>query len=670
MAKRVKRGTLFSGYVFGAGLLLGLVGSVARVSEAAPPSSWVLGGYLPSNPSEKVYVTVSGAKIASVSATKPPNVLVDTDDLIFPGLIDMHSHIKYNVLPLWSLATGEFLNRFEWRTVFGPYKAAVHDAMVPIKGDTVCAAVRWAELKALSGGVTSIQGIGGDSKCAIAFGIHNLEIPGEYGGTGKIRAMTDMIMPDLIGSVFMPLIEPKMKSGMSYDQAYKAVLAKAGVATWIQAFVTKPHDVPNGLKLMVGQTFDTAGSTPASFDSAKTRIMDALQLAPFNMKLKAAGDEFTAMRTFLFGTGKDGFVTAPAKKSTAYDFLSKGGVLTIRPSNLRRYIGMFEIAIRQSALKYYQSPDSMAIIAHLAEGGRSDRYNKEEFQYAKMYDLTQSGLVIIHGVGMSSEDFATAKSKNISIVWSPFSNLLLYGETLDVAAAKAAGVNLALGADWSPTGSKNLLDEIGLARRYLDKNGITAISDKDLVNMATENAAAAVTLDHVTGKIAADYVADILVVKKSAGDPYTALVRANQADVNLVVVGGEPIYGDPANVAAVAQAFGDTKPVERLGGGACGFQKALRLPYSSPYDKATGGRLNTLAKINTELSTKMAAGPVRAPDLILSCEDPEYAARYRAFVETEIDRNAAARGATRTKYKLKDGWSPLGTGPVPSGKHP
>src|SRR5439155_2534361 len=102
-------------------------------------------------------------------------------------------------------------------------------------------------------------------------------------------------------------------------------------------------------------------------------------------------------------------------------------------------------------------------IAHLAEGGRSDEYNKEEFQYAKMYDLARSGLVIIHGVGMNAADFATAKSKNISIVWSPFSNLLLYGETLDVAAAKAAGVNLALGADWSPTGSKNLLEEIGLA---------------------------------------------------------------------------------------------------------------------------------------------------------------------------------------------------------------
>ena len=40
------------------------------------------------------------------------------------------------------------------------------------------------------------------------------------------------------------------------------------------------------------------------------------------------------------------------------------------------------------------------------------------------------------------------------MVWSPFSNLLLYGRTADIARAKQEGVLMALGSDWSPTGSK------------------------------------------------------------------------------------------------------------------------------------------------------------------------------------------------------------------------
>jgi cytosine/adenosine deaminase-related metal-dependent hydrolase len=41
-----------------------------------------------------------------------------------------------------------------------------------------------------------------------------------------------------------------------------------------------------------------------------------------------------------------------------------------------------------------------------------------------------------------------------TIVWSPLSNLLLYGKTTDVAAARTAGLTIALGSGWSPSGSK------------------------------------------------------------------------------------------------------------------------------------------------------------------------------------------------------------------------
>jgi len=57
------------------------------------------------------------------------------------------------------------------------------------------------------------------------------------------------------------------------------------------------------------------------------------------------------------------------------------------------------------------------------------------------------------------------------MVWSPFSNLLLYGGTSDIARARNEGVLIALGPDWSPSGSKNLLGELKVARLVSEEAG-------------------------------------------------------------------------------------------------------------------------------------------------------------------------------------------------------
>src|SRR3954454_10352746 len=67
---------------------------------------------------------------------------------------------------------------------------------------------------------------------------------------------------------------------------------------------------------------------------------------------------------------------------------------------------------------------------------------------------------IVQGIG-GKED--VAGNENGSIVWSPFSNLLLYADTTQVVTARDRGMRLCLGADWSPSGSKNLLGELKVA---------------------------------------------------------------------------------------------------------------------------------------------------------------------------------------------------------------
>ena len=77
-----------------------------------------------------------------------------------------------------------------------------------------------------------------------------------------------------------------------------------------------------------------------------------------------------------------------------------------------------------------------------------------------------------------------------SIVWSPLSNLLLYGATARVDEAKRAGVRIGLGSDWSPSGSKNLLGELKVAWLYSQHLLDGLFSARDLVAMATRDAAA------------------------------------------------------------------------------------------------------------------------------------------------------------------------------------
>jgi 5-methylthioadenosine/S-adenosylhomocysteine deaminase len=61
----------------------------------------------------------------------------------------------------------------------------------------------------------------------------------------------------------------------------------------------------------------------------------------------------------------------------------------------------------------------------------------------------------IHAAGLLPQDFDVLASHGSSMIWSPLSNLLLYGATARVDAAKQAGVTIGLRSDWSPTGSKN-----------------------------------------------------------------------------------------------------------------------------------------------------------------------------------------------------------------------
>jgi 5-methylthioadenosine/S-adenosylhomocysteine deaminase len=133
-----------------------------------------------------------------------------------------------------------------------------------------------------------------------------------------------------------------------------------------------------------------------------------------------------------------------------------------------------------------------AFLIHLGEGGHQDASAAREFEMLKGRGLLVPGVALIHGVALQPANFAEMAANGVSLIWSPRSNLELYGSTADVAAARAAGVKIALAPDWSPTGSDGLLAELNYAAAWNDTQTPPLFTDRELVTMATSTAAALV----------------------------------------------------------------------------------------------------------------------------------------------------------------------------------
>jgi cytosine/adenosine deaminase-related metal-dependent hydrolase len=160
----------------------------------------------------------------------------------------------------------------------------------------------------------------------------------------------------------------------------------------------------------------------------------------------------------------------------------------------------------------------------------------------------------IHCAALRPDDFGVLASRGASMVWSPFSNLLLYGNTAAVAAAKTSGTaeqpfTIGLGSDWTPSGSKSLFGELKVARVFSRENG-NVFSDEELVRLATSNAARILRWDEL-GSIEPGKRADLLVVAGTDdANPYAPIFAGDERTVRLVAVNGTPRYGTPELMTA------------------------------------------------------------------------------------------------------------------------
>jgi 5-methylthioadenosine/S-adenosylhomocysteine deaminase len=181
-----------------------------------------------------------------------------------------------------------------------------------------------------------------------------------------------------------------------------------------------------------------------------------------------------------------------------------------------------------------------ALYIHLAEG--VDKVSHDEFAALKNANLLTSATVIIHGTALEPADLDEVAEAGAKLVWSPQSNLRLYGTTTRAGAAAQRGIAVGLGADWLPSGSPSLLAELKVARQALLEEGRPATA-RQLVRMITIEAARIAGLDDRLGLLRADRPADVLVLERRHPDPWEAVAQAAPSCVELVVLGGDVAYG-------------------------------------------------------------------------------------------------------------------------------
>ncbi|MFN0252881.1 MAG: lamin tail domain-containing protein [Kofleriaceae bacterium] len=232
---------------------------------------------------------------------------------------------------------------------------------------------------------------------------------------------------------------------------------------------------------------------------------------------------------------------------------------------------------RATDCNYGGEPATAASIAqydsyepHTSEGVNQSARNEFLCQSSTEHDtmppgvsnnLTTSKTAMIHAIGLQPQDYGTMAAAGTALIWSPRSNITLYGETARVTTAARMGVEIALGTDWMPTGSMNMSRELACAdsfnRDYLNN----FFDDRQLWMMVTINAASVTATDEAIGLLTPGKVADISIFELNGKAPYRGVIEAEPKDVALVLRAGKPLYGDDATIAALAATGCDTVDV-------------------------------------------------------------------------------------------------------------
>lgn len=222
---------------------------------------------------------------------------------------------------------------------------------------------------------------------------------------------------------------------------------------------------------------------------------------------------------------------------------------------------------------------SPGYLIHLAEGragnlsGKADAYSVLEYQKFKEVllagiergdftadDVRNAHITLIHGCGIdlkNSEDYGFIRDCGIGLIWSPVSNLLLYGDMPGFYNYLGDdSLLVGIGSDWSPSGSKTVWEECKFAYSFMEKHADTMENcAENLLKACTCKAARMIGNSNV-GNIRTGTFADLFILRGREpvnGSRETALktfIETDDTGVVAVIKGGEPVYAEAAFLKA------------------------------------------------------------------------------------------------------------------------
>ncbi|KAH6613839.1 metal dependent amidohydrolase [Boeremia exigua] len=162
-------------------------------------------------------------------------------------------------------------------------------------------------------------------------------------------------------------------------------------------------------------------------------------------------------------------------------------------------------------------------------------------------DLVGPNLVIVQGVGLTENDFDMVAARGAKVVWSPRSNVFLYGKTLNVTYLLEAGITVALGTDWLPSGSATMSREAICGLSVMRKSYGITLDPKTIWEMMTINAANVAGFERRIGSLEEGKLADITVVGGRASEfsaygkssPFAQAIFSPPEHIELVIRAGK-----------------------------------------------------------------------------------------------------------------------------------
>ncbi|WP_394023237.1 amidohydrolase [Anaerococcus martiniensis] len=164
--------------------------------------------------------------------------------------------------------------------------------------------------------------------------------------------------------------------------------------------------------------------------------------------------------------------------------------------------------------------------------------------------IFENRTIAAHGVHLSDGDLDILRSKNVSILHNPSSNLKLSSGICDVSRLMDKRINVALGTDSASSNNKqSMLREIEVAALISKLKSADNLKAFDVLKMATINGAKALGIENKVGTIDEGKCADLIMINIDNinhipnNDLIASLCYSTyENDISYVFIDGELVY--------------------------------------------------------------------------------------------------------------------------------